>query len=73
MVAYCRTGMAESRAALRIRDPHKEEKMVAIHKALRNAVRKTPCFTKMKLIFTSIQNWCRLAAAWAEKARCHAG
>nr|WNL63846.1 hypothetical protein [Klebsiella pneumoniae] len=28
--------------------------MVAIHEALANAVRKTPYFTKMKWIFTSI-------------------
>ena len=49
-------GLVWRRAAptLRIRAPHKEEKMVAIHEALANAVRKTPYFTKMKWIFTSI-------------------
>lgn len=47
-------GLVWRRAAptLRIRDPHKEEKMAALHKALENAVQKTRCFMKMR--WTSI-------------------
>ncbi len=48
-------GLVWRRAAptLRIRDPHKEEKMVAIHEALAKCSAENPCFTKMKWIFIS--------------------
>ena len=70
-------GLVWRRAAptLRIRDPHKEEKWSLSMKHWRNAVRKTPCFTKMRWIFTSIPKLAQTGSyvgsksAWSRRAR----
>lgn len=68
-------GLVWRRAAptLRIRAPHKEEKMVAIHEALAKCCAETPCFTKMKWIFTSIPKLEQTGSYVGSKSALHSG
>ena len=68
-------GLVWRRAAptLRIRDPHKEEKWSLSMKHWRNAVRKIPCFTKMKWIFISTRKSVLTGSYAGSKTCCHTG
>ena len=69
-------GLVWRRAAptLRIRDPHKDEKMAAIHKALSECSAEHPVFYEDEMdIHLNPKNRRRLAVTWSAKASGHTG